>query len=291
MPQKRFSTEVRGSTVILRPHARTTVRVVVLSDLHIPFHDPAALDLALRIAQWVEPHVVILNGDIVDFFGVSRFPARPIRRLMFHREIERAVETLRFVRSKIPCDTWFYLAGNHEERLKNYLWYRAKELAELDVLQVPILLKLRELGITYLETLEEPQSFEDYVAAQVRLGKLFITHGHSIRTVGNVVNVARTVFLKAMVPMLIGHWHRTQHYEQTSYDGSTSGCWVVGCLCYPRPHYDAGRIWGQGMAVVTATEHQFRPEVVSFFRQGDELHAIVQGSHFSVKIQRQKQCD
>lgn len=280
--RRRFTIERHGATVVLRPYSRTTLRVVVLSDIHVPFHDPAAVELAVKITQWIDPHVVVLNGDIVDFYGISKFPSRPLRRFCFHIELHAAHTFLRMLREAISTQYVVYLAGNHEERLRSYLWMKAKELAEVEALRVPALLKLESLGIEYLETLEEPKSFDEYIAAQVRVGKLFITHGHAIRSSGNTVNVARTVFLKTMVPLLIGHWHRTQHYEQTSYDGSTSGCWVAGCLCYPRPHYDAGRIWGQGIAVITATQNQFRPEVVSFFRQQGKLHAIVQGTHFEV---------
>jgi hypothetical protein len=178
-----------------------------------------------------------------------------------------------------------YLAGNHEERLRSYLWRKAQELSEIDALRLPELLGLRELGIHYAETETEPRGYSDFVAAQVVLGgRLYVLHGHSIRTSGNVVNVARTVFHRTFVPMLIGHWHRTQHHEETSYDGSTSGCWVVGCLCYPRPHYDAGRIWGQGMAVVHLRDQWFRPTLVSFFRRENKLHAFYEDKLFTVDV-------
>lgn len=275
--------ERRGCTFWIEPHSRTNVRVCIIGDVHLPFHDPAAVELALRIIRYVQPHFLILNGDIVDFHGISRFPVTPIRRLQFPAELRFARRWLRWLREQLPDVVMIYLAGNHEERLRSYLWRKAQELSEIDALRLPELLGLRELGIHFAETETEPRGYSDFVAAQVVLGgRLYVLHGHSIRTSGSVVNVARTVFHRTFVPMLIGHWHRTQHHEETSYDGSTSGCWVVGCLCYPRPHYDAGRIWGQGMAVVHLRDQWFRPTLVSFFRRDNHLHAFHEGTLFSV---------
>lgn len=281
---RRWSVEHRGNSVIITPHSGYTIRIVVLSDVHVPYHDPHALRLALRIAQWIKPQIAIILGDFVDFHGISRFPVHPLRRLLFRREIELAQDVLQSIRNALPDTYFYYLEGNHEARLRAYLWRKAQELSDLPGLQVGFLLQLERLGITYIERSLEPKNLEEYVAAQIRVTHLYMTHGDHVRTSGHTVNVARTVFLRTLVPMLIGHWHRVQHYEQTSYSGSTSGCWVTGCLCYQRPSYDAGRIWGQGIAVVTATKDQFRPELVSFFRQGQELHALVQGTHFRIGL-------
>ena len=270
-------------------YPKSSMRILVISDLHVPFHDPHAIELMLRIARDVRPAVVVINGDFVDFYGISRFPVPPIRRFAFHDEIRAARSMLEFLRNKF--DSWdaevIYLSGNHEERLRSYLWNKAKELAEIESLQMSNLLGCDLLGIRYIESLTEPRGMDEYVAPQVLVcDRLYITHGHSIRTSGTTVNVARTVFHKVLVPMLIGHWHRTQHHEETSYSGNTSGCWVVGCLCYPRPHYDAGRIWGQGVAVIDVKGEWFRPTLVSFFRKDDKLHAIFEGKLYTVDLRK-----
>ena len=40
--------------------------VLVLSDIHIPFHDIEALTTALEFGAAREPDVILLNGDILD---------------------------------------------------------------------------------------------------------------------------------------------------------------------------------------------------------------------------------
>lgn len=286
--RRNYRLSVRNNTVSIEVYPKSSLTVAVLSDIHAPFHDPHAIELALRIIQDANPRVIILNGDFVDFLGVSRFPVSPRRRISFHEEIRQARELLKYLRDRLPQGAEIiYLAGNHEERLLTYLWNKAKELAEIDMLRISRLLGCDLLGIRYIEASCEPKSIEDFVAPQVIIsGKLYVTHGHSIRTSGNVVNVARTVFHKVLVPMLIGHWHRTQHHEETNYAGHTSGCWVSGCLCYPRPNYDAGRIWGQGLAIVDVKGEWFRPTLVSFFHRDGKLYAIFQGTLYSVDMSK-----
>jgi predicted phosphodiesterase len=285
--RKNYRLEVRGSSALLKTYPKTSVTVAVLSDIHAPFYDPHAIELALRIISQAEPDVVILNGDVVDFVGISRFSTSPVRRAHFHQEVEQCADFLRFLVPKFRGADVIYLAGNHEERLKRYLWSRAPELSHLSALSVDRLLDLERLGVIYLETSEHLTSFEDFVAAQVVINeRLYITHGHSIRSAGNLVNVARTVYHKVLVPMLIGHWHRVQHHEETSYDGRTSGVWVSGCLCYPRPAYDAGRIWGQGICIIDVKGEWFRPTLVSFFRRDRMLHAIYNGTLYSLSLDK-----
>ncbi|MCS6966870.1 MAG: metallophosphoesterase, partial [Candidatus Kapabacteria bacterium] len=124
--RRRFAYERRDGTVAIVPHSKATIRIVVFSDVHSPHHDPHAMELALRIAQWISPHIVILNGDFVDFYAISKFPSRPIRRLLFREEVEFARDLLRYIRKELPDPLFLYLEGNHELRLKMYLWSKAQ---------------------------------------------------------------------------------------------------------------------------------------------------------------------
>jgi hypothetical protein len=46
------------------------------------FHDPVAIDLFFQIAKTVKPSAVIVAGDFVDFYAISRFVRTPERRLL-----------------------------------------------------------------------------------------------------------------------------------------------------------------------------------------------------------------
>jgi len=272
------------------PSARVVVgkrpiTAVVLSDLHFPYEDPDAMRLAKQVVAAADPDIIILNGDVVDFYGISYYPTRALRRARFHEEIQEDRRRIERLLSWSGRAVWIYIEGNHENRLRYYMWRRAPELSELELLTIPNILNLpRE--VIYLAHVDEPRGRDDFAAPQVVLGKLYIMHGDTIRMSGNAVNISRSVFLRLMVPVLIGHWHRVQSYTQTDYEGVTSGAWVTGCLCRPRPHYDTGRIWGQGMAVITVEDGFFQVDLLSFVAKDNVLFTIWRGQRFSVPIHR-----
>lgn len=270
-----------GPSLSVRP-VKGPIHAVILSDIHFPFEAPDALNLARAITEDVAPDIIILNGDIMDFFGISQYPVPPSRRVGFAKELEGSRERLHQLLAW-GSTQWIYIEGNHEYRLRRYLYRRAQELADLEALSIPHLLALPG-SVIYLSHVEEPQRRDDFASPQVRLGKLFVLHGDTVKTSGNTINVARTVFQRLLKPVLIGHWHRVQSYTQTDYEGSTSGAWVTGCLCRPRPHYDVGRIWGQGIAVVTVENGFFEVELIPFVANDHHLQAIFRGKRYQVKI-------
>ncbi len=256
--------------------------VAVLSDLHFPYEDPDAMILARKIIDAARPDIVVLNGDVVDFFGISRFPVPPERRARFGEEVKRCAERIVFLKGMAPKATWVYVEGNHELRMQMYLWRRAPELS--DLVDIEDELGLRECGILYVRQAQEPQRREDFTAPQVRVGKLYITHGHTIRLWGNAVNIARAVFQRLLKPVLIGHWHRKDIYSQTDYEGKLNGAFVQGCLCYPRPHWDSGRIWGQGMSIIYVQNGFFEVDVLEFIAKDKRLFCLWRGKRYETRI-------
>lgn len=260
--------------------------LAVLSDLHLPFADPAALQLALRVLEAFPPDLVVFNGDVLDFHGVSRFSRVPERRAGFRREVEACRELLRQILERLGPVPVYWLEGNHEFRLELYLMSRSPELFGLDALQVENLLGVAD-RVTYVRRVNLPVSRHERVAPELDTGRLVITHGDMFRAGPHTVQIARNLYLRLQVQALIGHWHRNDVWEQTAYDGSVRGFWVAGCLCLPRPEYDAGRHWGQGMALVDLyPDGLFKVEVVRMFPEDGSLAAMVAGRRFSARIRR-----
>lgn len=237
--------------------------------------------LTRQIYRDAQPDITILNGDIVDFFGISRFPVPPTRRSEFGEEVKWDKTKIEQLKSW-GGGLWVYLEGNHEYRMTTLLYRRAPELANL--IEIQELLDLSGLGIHYLEHCQEPALRNDFVSPQVKLGKLYVLHGDTIRMWGNAVNVARSLHLRVKNPMLIGHWHRSDSYLQTDYEGNTSGAWVMGCLARPRPHYDSGRVWGQGCAVIELSNGYFEVSIISYFAKDGKLLALWRGKRYEEKI-------
>lgn len=271
--------EQRGQHLIF--HADSAFTAFIMGDLHFPFADPSALELAKIIHHEAKPAVTILNGDIVDFFGISRFPVPPIRRASFASEVLDDARQLEEIR-KWGKGHWVYIEGNHEHRLRQYLYRKAEELAGL--VSVSDLLDCERLGITYLAHHDYPVQRDEFAAPQVKLGHLYVLHGDTIRLSGNTVNIGRSIYQRLLKPILVGHWHRVDSYFQTDYEGVTSGTWVCGCLAYPRPHWDTGRIWGQGCAVVTVGVDMFEVENIPFIAKQNKLVALWRGRRYDVPL-------
>ena len=55
-------------------------RYAIIQDLHIPYHDADATEVALAWLEPQQPTHLILNGDVADFFAVSKWENHPGKR-------------------------------------------------------------------------------------------------------------------------------------------------------------------------------------------------------------------
>jgi predicted phosphodiesterase len=216
-----------------------TKRNVILSDIHIPFHDDEALSLAIAEAESYRPDGIILNGDIVDFFAVSRWDRDP-RQVNLKREIEQACEFLSYLRGRFPKAQIVWKQGNHEERWEHYLWRKAPEILDLPDFDVAKIFKLDELRISLVRD-----------KRIIMAGKLPILHGHEYpKGLTNPVNQARGMFLRGMECAIAGHGHRSSEHAEASLLGKLITCWSTGCLCNLNPDYAVINKWNHGFALL-----------------------------------------
>ena len=124
----------------------TGISVGVLSDIHIPYHDEAALSAAVDYLKKRRPDVVLINGDYGDFYTVSRFLKNPKKR-NFKREIKLQRDGLQWLRSQFPKARLIYKLGNHDERYDHWLWNHAPEISDLPQVRLPAILGCKKLGI------------------------------------------------------------------------------------------------------------------------------------------------
>ena len=55
-------------------------KVLVLSDIHVPYFDKPALELAVKKGLDEGVNAVLFNGDLMDFFSISRWLKDPRQR-------------------------------------------------------------------------------------------------------------------------------------------------------------------------------------------------------------------
>lgn len=214
-------------------------RVLVLADLHVPYHDREALVLALRHGQAEGCDTVLLLGDAFDVFALSRWEKDP-RKRNFAAELETMRGVLGTIRELFPDARVYYKIGNHEERYESYMFAKAPELLGVADFELKSLLRCDDLGITVVTD-----------KRLLRLGKLFALHGHEYRfSISNPVNPARGLFLRGRCSSLCGHFHQASQHSEKGMDDRVVSCWSVGCLCDMHPDYMPLNKWSHGFAVV-----------------------------------------
>lgn len=222
-------------------------KALILSDIHIPYHDEKAVMAAVEYGKKQKPDIIILNGDIGDFYAVSRHDKDPRRCLA--EEIDAVRQFLFWLRKQFPKARIIYKIGNHEDRMERFLVKNAPVLLGTSDFEIPKLLRFDEMKIECVGSLN-----------LIRLGKLSIYHGHELpQGMSSPVNPARGMWMRVQETLLAGHWHRvSEHTEKTGISGKISSCWSTGCLCDLKPDYARINRWSSGFAIVeTQADNEF----------------------------------
>lgn len=187
--------------------------IIVIPDVHVPYHDKDAWRLALKVVAEYEPTEVVIIGDFLDCYCVSshlKTPStvvtnkgrRQLRRDSLESEIAAGRKALTQLRNAAGDAKITYCEGNHEYRLTRYLAERAP--AMLPFGQMKTLLNLQELDIDWIPY---RQSYS--------VGKMDFTHD-----VGRAgVNAARQSLLDYGGNLTFGHTHKLG----TAYEGTQHG--------------------------------------------------------------------
>jgi predicted phosphodiesterase len=218
------------------PSGKSAVQTwVVMNDLQIPFHDSDAVDLVIDFAQDLEPHGVILNGDIVDCYSISDYTKNPMSYADLETEKGLAEIVMGHVK-RTGAKELYWIGGNHEDRLRRYAWKNAPALAQTGELDFARVFRTKENGFNYLPYGEG-----------VQLGRLYVTHGDLVSK--HSAYSAKAMFEKYGTSVLHGHTHRLGVYYKRDARGPHAA-YENGCLCKLSPEYAQHPNWQQGFSVV-----------------------------------------
>lgn len=199
-------------------------KVLIMGDLHIPYHDKRAIETAINYGLKHGCDTLYLNGDITDFYQASRFDKDPENRSLAEEleTTEQILDTLAplFKRKYFKC-------GNHDDRWELYLWRNAPALGRIAKLKLDKILELEQRGFTWVRSKQ-----------WANVGKLALFHGHEVQGASSV-NPARGTYLKITNTAAVNHHHRTsQHVEPQSLTQEQIVTWSIGCMCNLRPNYN-----------------------------------------------------
>lgn len=216
-----------------------TERVLILPDIHVPYHDGESLELAVAEGRKRKASVVVLNGDYGDFYAVSAWQTNPKLRDLAG-EVVAMKDGLAWLRSQFPKARIIYKAGNHEHRWDRYLWAKAPELVGLPVTELRLLLELDNVGVEWVDHL-----------TPIKLDALLVLHGHEYRfAISNPVSPARGLFLRTAVTSLCSHFHQRSEHSARDGNGRLITTWSTGCLCHLSPDYASRNNWSHGFGFV-----------------------------------------
>lgn len=224
-------------------------KILICNDLHVPFQDIPTVTAVKGFWTDFKPDIEVWAGDVFDFYAVSEFDQNPSRMFTLQDEIDEARGEL-YARVTINPDARrVFIGGNHEDRMRRWLWKHGKDLSSLTALKVEELLGLNEMGFEYL----------NYMSKLDLLGFL-IEHGHrSSKSAAFPTNVARLMAIATGSSGYCGHTHRFNHYGFSDFRGSHSYI-EGGCLCLLRLEYAPDPNWQQ--AFTYGVVHQNRLHLI-----------------------------
>lgn len=206
-----------------------------LSDLHFPHQNIPVVESALRLIKKLKPHRVILNGDLGDFFMLSRFNHSQERLDDLQDEIDMCNAFRAAVRKAAPNALIEETEGNHDSRIRSYVALHGRALKSLRALEPENLFHWRQNEIT------------PHTGAGFRLRPNFLVkHGTVVR--GEAGASAKAELAAAGVSGWSGHTHRLSTYRKVGYQ--TMQWTEQGCLCRLDPDYVTGLPnWTNGVVV------------------------------------------
>jgi predicted phosphodiesterase len=237
-------------------------RALVLSDIHVPWQNKNLLQNIFKLIAKENFDEIILNGDTLDMYSISKWPSEPSRVDQIQDEIDEASELLAKIRRLSKKSKIVFIKGNHCERLEKFLTSKAKALSKLRCLYLPELLQLSKHDIRY----EERHYFI--------MPKLLIYHGSKTAKLSSKAELESNG-----ISGISGHTHRYNYYQSKNILGETFEWYSMGHLA------DASQLgmsysktfshhWDNSFCVVNFNNKVFDVQVIrasndSFFYNGE----------------------
>jgi predicted phosphodiesterase len=229
----------KGESEKVEPYhlPKSCTRILVLSDIHLPYQDDDALFAALKFGLEKDVNCIYLNGDTMDMYQLSRHEKNPANR-SFSYELDTCRTFLKGLRNMFPNAHIVYKCGNHDSRFEKFI-RQNPQLMGVQEFELSTLLNFTELRI---------QEVKDKQWAYA--GKLPLLHGHELPTKSGGVNPARTVQLKLNKQAIVGHFHRETRSNGKQFDDKPYTTYSSGCLCDLYPAYMPINDWNHGFTYV-----------------------------------------
>ncbi len=223
--------------------------MAVLNDTHNPFQDQRVMREVELFLYELQPDMVIYPGDLNDFYQISKFNKNPERKGKLQEDLDSTSHMFKRQRSLLPNARMIQMDGNHEDRLRKYLWGDKDAFSSLRCLSVESLFELKDSGIEHIPH-EEGVLFN---------GNFMATHSDLARAHSSYT--AKGMSDKHGGSGIHGHSHRMGSFYKRNRFG-VYGWWENGCLCDLYPDWMQNPNWQQGFSVITFIKGRFWVEPI-----------------------------
>jgi predicted phosphodiesterase len=179
---------------------------IVEPDTHRPYHCTRYQSIVYQVMEWLKPKGYVNLGDFVDWWQLSTYDKDPRRVDFIEDDLALFSSHLDSVGRLLPVDGVLHiLEGNHEDRLRRFIWANARALAGI-VPDVPRLLRFPERNAASDQRITW-HPVANYKSCKI--GDTIFHHGHYFDKHTAVNNLTRYRGCN----LIHGHTHRVQYAE------------------------------------------------------------------------------
>jgi hypothetical protein len=178
-------------------------------------HDQQAIEVALALAEDLQPDTIVFLGDDLDAAEVGKYRKDWTVMGTLQATLDILHYNLARFRASCPRARIVMLAGNHDQRVSDYVVDNASALdglrlagTDTPALHVPSLLRLDDLHIEW----RGPYGRERYYM-HTDVDPIAFQHAGKLRS--NSAESAKATLAAALDHVCVGHEHRTWHVSKT----------------------------------------------------------------------------
>lgn len=251
------------------------VRWAIVGDTQCPFHEPRAVELASQVIGDFQPDHIIYNGDMGDFWSLSKHNKRRyeiLENMSLQDEIDITIEVQDKLSSRAKKVKRHNIDGNHEERWDTFLGSGPQSvLGPLKSLQIHEIMKYKERGFS---------SYHPYGEGIWITDNLYCYHG---KYIGNSAGESVKKEIQAIgASIIMNHTHRRADVLFKQGKSIHRGI-ENGCLCQIRAGWQPMTNWTHCITLVTVHDNRhWTSEVVDIINDGDIWYTIYGDSKYTV---------
>jgi hypothetical protein len=251
-------------------------RWVIVGDTQVPFHYAPAVELAAQIIEEVNPDHLVYNGDMIDFWSISKHqPNRStiLQALSLQEEVDRTIAIQDKLGRGIHSTCKKHnIDGNHEDRLERFLGYgESKVLGSLRMLRMENVFRYEDRGFA---------SYRPYGEGIWITDNLFVYHGQFVSPVPGSSVKKEIDAIGASV--IMNHVHRRSDIRFRQGNHEWRGI-ENGCLCQLASSYSVMTNWAHALTVVEKYDNRhWDAQVIDIVTDNNVVYCMYRGTKFTV---------